>query len=157
MSSGKRGRRSSSTTVSQTPPAKRALTQDDIPVIVKAVIDALPTSVRSDIPSNETQSTATDGDGTQISQSATVRRSTRSSTTRGRGSAATAGARATQTRTASANTNNDDRGGHQSTTEPGVEPSDDSGRRSTATTASDAAITTNNDDIRATDEQDISE
>ena len=154
MSSGKRGRRSSSTTVSQTPPAKRVLTQDDIPVIVKAVIDALPTSVRSDIPSNETQSTATDGDETRISQSATVRRSTRSSTTRGCG---TATACATQTHTASANTNNDDSGGHQSTTEPGVEPSDDSGRRSTATTASDAAITTNNNDIRATDEQDISE
>ena len=154
MSSGKRGRRSSSTTVSQTPPAKRVLMQDDIPVIVKAVIDALPTSFRSDIPSNETQSTATDGDETQISQSATVRRSTCSSTTQGRG---TATARTTQTRTASANTNNDDSGSHQSTTEPVVEPSDNSGHRSTATTASDAAITTNNDDIRATDEPDISE
>ena len=130
MSSGKRGRCSSSTTVSQTPLAKCALTQDDIPVIVKAVIDALPTSVRSDIPSNKTQSTATDGDEIQIGQSATVRHSTRSSTSRGRG---TATARATQTRTASANTNNDDSGGHQSTTEPEVEPSDNSGCRSTPT------------------------
>ena len=65
-----------------------SLTQDDIPVIVKAVVNTLSTSFQSDIPSNSNktqsiQSTATDSDGTQISQSATGRRSTCSSTTHG--------------------------------------------------------------------------
>ena len=158
MSSGSRGRRPKSTTTRQTPPAKRAkganLTQDDIPVIVQAVIDALPTTARPDNPSNEThttRSTGADSDETQTRQPATRRRSTRSATAKDRDGTAA------QTHTASANANNNDGHGLRSTTEAGVQPSADTGRRSVGTTDGDAASNTNTNDARGTAEQDISE
>ena len=128
------------------------LTQDDITVIMQAVINALPMTVHS--PSNKThstQSTAADSE-TQTSQPATRCRSTRSSAT-----ANDCNGTATQTHTASGNTNNNDGHGPQSTTEAGVEPYADAGRCSAGTTASDAASNTNTNDARGTAEQDISE
>ena len=59
------------------------------------------------------------------------------------------GGAATQTCTASVNANNDDGCSPHSTTEPGIEPSADSGRRSTGTAAGNAASNINNDDMRA--------
>lgn len=49
--------------------------QDDIPVIVKAVVEALSMPVQSDIPNNKThstQNTVTDSDGTQTCQPAST-------------------------------------------------------------------------------------
>ena len=124
--------------------------QDDIPAIVKAIINVLLTSVPSEIYNNEThstQSTSTDGDKTQICQSATGEatgcRCSTCSSIRGGGT--------TQTCTANANANNNCRGGFQLSTEPGIEPSADNERRSTGTTAGDAAASSiNNDDMNRT-------
>ena len=119
---------------------------------MQVVIDALPTTVQSDSPSNEiytAQSTVADSDETQTRQPATRRRSTRSATANDHDSSTT------QTHTAGANGNNNDGHGLRSTTEARVEPSSNTGRPSVGTTAGDAASNTNTNDARGTAEQDI--